>query len=130
MKKLRYLFLGELVAILASVAVGWAAGWRMPLKPWIAIPAGLVLWGCGFAFTLHLRRQMQMAREQHVRPPRHRGYPLVTARAAMHLGVALGTRSWPTLAVAVLCAAVNLGVAIRFRRALRDRFSRGPYNDE
>ncbi len=113
---MRYLFLGEFVAILASVVVGWAAGWRMPIKPWIAIPAGLVLWGCGLAFTMHLRRRMQAARERHVRPPRPRGYPLVTARAAMHLGVVLGTRSWPTLAVAVLCAAINLGVAIRFRR--------------
>jgi hypothetical protein len=124
MKKLRYLFLAELVVMLASIVVGYATGWRMPIKPAIAVPAGLALWGCGFACTMHLRNQLKEAREQRVRPPHRRGYPLVTARAAMHCGVALGTRSWPTLVTAAAFTAVNLVLAITLRRRWRGALPR------
>lgn len=124
MKKLRVLFIGELVIIWASVALGLMAGWRIPISPWIAIPVGLLLWICGFLYTLRLRGQFKEAAERHRRPPRRRGYPLVEARIAMHLGVALGFRSWPTLGAALVFAAVNLGLAAYWRHKLRDRFGR------
>lgn len=120
-KKFRGVFIIELVAILASLAVAYITDWRMPLSPWIAVPAGVVLWISGFGYTMHLRRRFREVREQGMRPGKRRGYPMVEARAAMHLGVALGFRSWPTLVVAVACAAVNLGLAIYLKRRIRDR---------
>ena len=53
-KRLRALFVVEFVVILASVAIAYFTHWRMPLSPWIAVPAGTALWACGFFYTLHL----------------------------------------------------------------------------
>jgi hypothetical protein len=122
-QNLQWLFIGELVLVWASVAVGIIAHWRIAISPWIAAPVGLVLWICGFLFTLHLRKELKEVREKRVRPAKRRGYPMVEARAAMHFGVALGFRSWPTLGVAVVCTAVNLGLAVSFRRKLRKRIA-------
>ena len=121
MKKLRTAFIVEFVAVLASIVVAYAADWRMPISPWIAAPAGLILWGSGLLYTLHLRGEIREAMERGTLPSRRHGYPMVEARAAMHLGAALGFRSWPTLIVAVVCAAVNLGLAVSMRRRLLSR---------
>jgi type IV secretory pathway TrbD component len=123
MQNIQWIFLSELVLIWGSVILGFAAHWRIPLSPWIAAPIGLALWIFGFIFTLHLRKELKEVREKRVRPVRRRGYPMVEARAAMHFGVALGFRSWPTLGVAIACTAVNLWLAVSFRRKLRERIS-------
>lgn len=120
MKRFQLLFIAEFVAVLASVAVAYITHWRMPISPWIAAPIGLVLWACGFMYTMYLRGKWKEARERRERPTRRRGFPFVEARAAMHLGVALGFRSWPTLIVAAVSAAVNLWLAISLRRRLRN----------
>jgi len=124
MKRLRGLFIGEFVAILASVVVAYFTHWRIPISSWVAVPAGTVMWACGFIYTLHLRKGFREAVERRERPAKRRGFPLVEARAAMHLGVALGFRSWPTLIVAVVCIAINVGMAIALRRKLRSRTGR------
>lgn len=124
-KRLRAAFIAESVAILVSVVVAFVTRWRMPVSPWIAAPAGTALWACGLLYTLHLRKDLREAVERRVRPARKRGYPMVEARAAMHLGVALGFRSWPTLIVAAACLVFNLYLAVRLRRLLRGRAGRG-----
>jgi len=120
-KRFQALFIAEFVAVLASVLIAYVTHWRMPISPWIAAPTGLVLWACGFMYTMYLRGKWKEAAERHERPARRRGFPFVEARAAMHLGVALGFRSWPTLIVALVSAAVNLWLAISLRRRLRNR---------
>jgi hypothetical protein len=121
-QRFRGLFIGESIAILASVVIAYISHWRMPVSPWIAVPAGTTLWACGFVYTLHLRKGFREAAEGRRKPAtRRRGYPLVEARGAMHLGVALGFRSWPTLIVAVACLAVNLLLVVYMRRKLRKR---------
>ena len=127
-RRFKALFIAESVAVLGSVVVAFIAHWRMPISPWIAAPAGTALWVCGLLYTLHLRKEWKEAGQRRERPARRRGFPLVEARAAMHLGVALGFRSWPTLVVAVACIAVNLGLAVSMRRKLRGRIGRcGPW---
>jgi hypothetical protein len=120
-KRLQALFVFEFAAVLASVAIAYATHWRIPVSPWVAAPIGLVLWACGFIYTMHLRSEWKEATERRRRPARRRGFPFVEARAAMHLGVAIGFRSWPTLIVAAACLAINLWLAISMRRRLRER---------
>ena len=120
-QRFRGLFIGEFIAILASVVIAYITHWRMPISPWIAVPAGTALWAGGFVYTLHLRKGFREAAGGRRKPAQRRGYPLVEARGAMHLGVALGFRSWPTLIVAVACLAVNLSLAVHMRRKLRKR---------
>jgi hypothetical protein len=123
MKRLTGLFIGELIAVWASVIAGWVLHWRMPLSSLAAVPTGLILWISGFAYSLHLRQAMARRREAAVGRPFKlpRGYPMVEARAAMHLGVAIGFRSWPTLGVALACLALNLTLAASFRKKIRSR---------
>jgi len=120
-KKFQALFIAEFAAVLASVVIAYVTHWRMPISPWIAVPIGLVIWACGFMYTMYLRGKRKEARERRERPTRRRGFPFVEARAAMYLGVALGFRSWPTLIVAAVSAAVNLWLAVSLRRRLRRR---------
>jgi hypothetical protein len=117
-KRLQALFIGEFVAILASVVIAYMTHWRMPISSWIAAPIGLALWACGFGYTMYLRSGWKKAAQRRERPPRRRGFPFVEARAAMHLGVALGFRSWPTLIVAAVIIVINLAMAVSLRRKL------------
>ncbi len=116
---MRALFIGESIVVLASVVIAYITHWRMPISPWIAAPAGLAIWAGGLAYTMHLRGEWKKAAETRERPAGRRGFPLVWARAAMHLGVALGFRSWPTLIVVAACLVVNLLMAVYVRRRLR-----------
>ena len=125
MKNLKFLIIGELLAVWLSVIAGIAFHWRIPISPWIAIPAGLLLWICGFLYTLRYRATIKERHKAGIRAARKpwRGYPMVEARAAMHFGVAIGFRSWPTLGVAVACVILNLALSLSLRRKMRSRAS-------
>ncbi len=116
----------ELIAVWASVILGLALHWLMPVSALAAVPIGLLLWIGGLAYTLHLSQEISRRRESRavLRLKRPRGYPMVEARAAMHLGVAIGFRSWLTLIVAAIAIILNLGLAISFRNKMQRRLER------
>jgi hypothetical protein len=123
MKKFSVLLIVELVAIWGSVILGLALHSRIPMPVAAAVPIGLLLWIGGFAYTLHRRQSIQKRRETGaISMQRSRGYPMLEARAAMHFGVAIGFRSWPTLGVAAAATILNLGTAIAFRKKIKKRF--------
>jgi hypothetical protein len=122
MKKFRVLLIIELIAIWGSVILGLALHSHIPMPAAAAVPIGLLLWIGGFAYTLYLRQSIQKRRETGaIAMQRPRGYPMVEARAAMHFGVAIGFRSWPTLGVAAASTILNLGMAISFRKKIKKR---------
>jgi|GEM_PF-1880680 len=123
MRNLKFLIVGEFLAVWLSVIAGLALRWRMPISPWVAVSLGLLLWICGFAYTLRLRSMLQKGHQGGGRQAGRlrRGYPMVEARAAMHFGVAIGFRSWPTLGVAVACIVLNIALAFSLRRRMRRR---------
>ncbi len=118
---MRLVFLIESVVIIASVIAAYALHWRMSISPWIAIPSGIVLWASGLIWTVRLRSRLRKAVDKSMPLIRPRGYPMVEAKAAMHLGAAVGFRSWPTLAAAGIFFLFNLWMAVSARRRIRGR---------
>lgn len=118
MRRIRHILLIESLLVLGSAIAGYLLHWRIPLPAWLAVPAGLILWAGGLFFTLRLRRRRAERRGREMRGRSRKGYPLVEARGVMHLGVAIGFRSWPTLAAAAVLFAANLALAMRMRRTL------------
>ncbi|MDI7252025.1 MAG: hypothetical protein QME89_05640 [Actinomycetota bacterium] len=119
--RLRALLWVESLLIMGSVVAAYLLHWRIPLPAWLAVPAGVLLWGGGLLYTLRRRGEWKARRGRGRRRMFPGGYPLVWARGAMHLGVALGFRSWPTLGAAVVFLAVNLFLAARARRVVLER---------
>jgi hypothetical protein len=37
----------HLIALWGSVGIGAMAGWTMPISYFVAVPLGIILWGCG-----------------------------------------------------------------------------------
>jgi hypothetical protein len=120
-KRLGALLLVEALVIVGSVVAAYLLRWRIPLPAWFAVPAGLLLWGGGLLYTFSLRGKWRERHRLNLRKGPRRGYPLVWARGASHLGVAIGFRSWPTLAAAAVFLALNLFLAARTRRVVLER---------
>ncbi len=120
-RRIRLILFFETLLVVGSVVAAYLLQWRIPLPVWLAVPAGLLLWLGGLMFTLNRRRRWMAQNGVRSRRGGRNGYPLVKARGIMHLGVALGFRSWPTLALAAVLFALNLILAMRTRRLMPER---------
>jgi uncharacterized membrane protein len=102
-----------------SVALGLAAGWRLPLPVWAASILGILIWFCGLLLNLStISRQRREIRRQAYRQGGRINFPRIAARTLMNLGICVGFRSWFTLVVSILLLPLYVAAAHQRRRYL------------
>lgn len=83
-----------------SVATSLMAGWSIPLRPYISLPLGLLIWLLGFFLNLRIMDAQRRRKATHSRAHVQQSYRRIAARTVMNLGIALGFRSWLTMLLA------------------------------
>jgi len=106
------------VLLWGSVITGLAAGWRMGIPLPVAIPIGMAIWLLGLFYNFSVIQRRRRGLALHRASLARRGYLRITARTAMNLGVAIGSRSWLTLIVAILLIPFYTAAARRRERYL------------
>ncbi len=111
-----------------TVIISLAAGWIIPMPPYVAIPLGIILWLLGLLYNVSIINRHRRGGEMHSIALARRGYQRIVARTVMNLGVALGFRSWLTVIIALLLIPVYTS-AIRRRQRYLDYMRTGMLSD-
>lgn len=123
-----WIILLHFVLMWMSVATSLMAGWSMPLRPYISLPLGLIIWLLGFFLNLRVMETQRRRRATHSRAHVQQSYRRIAARTVMNLGIALGFRSWLTMLIAGILIPFYFEAAKR-QRMYQDYLRTGMLHD-
>ncbi|MDI7252871.1 hypothetical protein [Candidatus Solincola sp.] len=116
------------LAVWMSVATSLMAGWSVPLRPYISLPLGVLIWLLGFFLNLRIMETQRRRKATHSRAHVQQSYRRIAARTLMNLGIALGFRSWLTMVIACILIPFYLEAAKK-RRMYLDYLRTGMLRD-